>query len=59
MNNFKKKGYNFNHIEEMNLLPKSNKMDMAYDFYIKHNMSALDWKLNAMINKNKNLIKKI
>ena len=31
---------------------------MSYDFYLKHNMSALEWKLNAMINKNKSLIKK-
>ena len=31
-------------------------MDMSYDFYIKHNMHAVEWKLNAMINKNKNLI---
>ena len=31
---------------------------MSYDFYIKHNMCALEWKVNAMIKKNKNLIKK-
>ena len=29
---------------------------MSYDFYIKHNMHAVEWKLNAMINKNKKLI---
>ena len=31
---------------------------MSNDFYIKHNMCALQWKLNAMINKNKSLINK-
>ena len=30
---------------------------MTYDFCLKHNMPAFEWKLNAMINKNKNLIK--
>ena len=33
----------------------ADKMDMSYDFYIKHNMLAVEWKSNAMINKNKNL----
>ena len=28
---------------------------MTYDFYLKHNMSAFEWKLDAMINKDKNL----
>ena len=31
---------------------------MTYDHYLKHNMSAFEWKLNAMINKDKNLINK-
>ena len=31
-------------------------MDMTYDFYIKHNMHAVEWKLNAIFNKNKSLI---
>ena len=31
---------------------------MSYDFYIKHNMHAIEWKLNAKINKNKNLVNK-
>ena len=29
---------------------------MAHYFYIKHNMAAFEWKLNAMVNKDKNLI---
>ena len=36
----------------------ANKMDMSYDFNLKHKMHAIEWKLNAMINKNKSLIKK-
>ena len=49
---FKNKGCNFNQIEELNSITIANKMDMAYHFYIKHNMHAVEWKLNAMINKN-------
>ena len=58
IDDFKNKGYIFNHIGEMHIKTKANKMDMSYDFYIKHNMCALEWKLNAMINKNKSLINK-
>ena len=43
----------------MNIIKIANKMDMSYDFYIKHNMHAVEWKLNAMIIKNKNLISKL
>ena len=53
---FKDKGYNLNHIAEMNIITIANKLDMSYDFNIKQNMCALEWKLNAMITKNKNLI---
>ena len=42
----------------MNIITISNEMDMSYDFYIKHNMHAIEWKLNAMVNKNKSLINK-
>ena len=37
----------------MHIITIANKMDMSYDFYIKQNMHAVEWKLNAMINKNK------
>ena len=57
INDFKNKRYNFNHNEEMNNITIANKLDMSYDFYIKHNMCSLEWKLNAMINKYNNLIK--
>ena len=56
IDDFKNKGYDFNHIEEMNIITHSRKMDMSYDFYNKHNMHAVEWKLNAMIKKNKKLI---
>ena len=40
----------------MNIVTIANKMDMPYDCFIKHNMHAVEWKLNSMINKNKVLI---
>ena len=32
---------------------------MSNDFYIKHNMHGVEWKLNAMVNKNKKLINEL
>ena len=55
---FKNTRHNFNHIAEMIIIAIANNMDMPYDFYIKHNMHAIEWKLITMINKNGNLIKK-
>ena len=55
---YKNKRCNFKSIEEMNIISLSNKRDMTYDFYIKHNKHMIEWKLNAMINKNKSLIYK-
>ena len=52
-------GYTFDRINEFNILTIADKMDMTYDFYFKHNMFAFEWKLNAMINKNKSLINKL
>ena len=57
ISNLKEKGYDFSHIAEMNIITLAHKCDMTYDFYLKHNMSAFEWKLNAMINKDKNLKK--
>ena len=51
-------GCDFSHIAEMDIITLANKRDMTYDFYLKHNMPAFEWKLNAMINKDKNLINK-
>ena len=39
----------------MNIETIANKMDISYDFYIRHNVHNVEWKLNAMINKNKKL----
>ena len=55
---FKNTGHKFNYIEELNIITIAYKVDMSYDFYIKHNMHAVEWKLFAMIIKNENLIKK-
>ena len=52
----KEEGYDFNYIAEMDIITLAHKQDMTYDFYLKHNMSAFEWKLNSMINKDKNLI---
>ena len=40
----------------MDIITLAHKRDMTYDFRLKHNMSAFVWKLNAMINRDKNLI---
>ena len=50
-------GCDFSYIAEMDIITLAHKRDMANDFYLKHNMPAFEWKLNAMINKDKNLIK--
>ena len=42
--NFKNKGYNFSHLAELHIITIANKMDMSYNFYIKHNMCSLEWK---------------
>ena len=54
----KEEGYVFGHIAEMDIITLAHKRDVTHDFYIKHKMSALEWKLNAMINKDKNLFNK-
>ena len=48
--------YDFSHLAEMNIITLAHKQDMTYDFYIKHNMSSFEWKLNSKINKDNNLI---
>ena len=49
----------FSQIAEIDIISLAHKRDMTYDFYLKHNMSAFEWKLNALINKDKNLINKL
>ena len=59
IDNSKEEGYHFNHIAEMDVITLAHKRDMFYDFSLKQNMSAFEWKLNAMTNKDKNLIDKL
>ena len=56
INKLKEEGNHFNHIAEMDIITLAHICDMTYDFHPKHNTSAFEWKLNAMINKDKNLI---
>ena len=58
INNLKEEGYHFKQLAEMDIITLAHKRDMTHDFYIKHNMSAFEWKLNAMINEDKSLIYK-
>ena len=51
-------GCDFSHIAEMDIITLAQKRDMTYDFYLKHNISAFEWKINQLINKDKNLTNK-
>ena len=51
-------GCDFSHIAEMDIITLAHKRDMTYDHYLKHNMSAFEWKLNFKINKDNSLINK-
>ena len=46
-------------LSQMNIITVCNKMHMTYDYYIKHNMPAIEWKINQLINKDKKLINKM
>ena len=59
INNLKEEGYHFNYIAEMNIITLARKRDMTSDFYFKHNMPAVEWKLNQLITKDKNLMNKL
>ena len=39
----------------MNIITVANKIDMSYDFHIKHNMHARERKIFSMVNKNKKM----
>ena len=56
--NLKEEGYHFIYIAKMDIITLAHKRDMTYDFYLKHNMPAFEWKLNAVISKDKSLINK-
>ena len=53
---FNNKGYNFSHISGMKIITNTDKRHMTYNFYLKHNMQAVEWRLNMIIKKNPNLI---
>ena len=44
LNDYNKKRYTFNRIDETNIIKIADKMDISYDFNIKHNMHAVEWK---------------
>ena len=52
-------GFNSNQLAVLFILTKANKLDKSSDFYIKHIMYTVEWKLNATINKKENLTKKL
>ena len=56
INILKTEGYVFDHIAEMDIITLAHKRDMTYDFFLKHIMPAFEWKMNAMINKDKKLV---
>ena len=56
INNLKEEGYQFNHLAEIDIITNAHKRAMTYDFNLKHKKPAFEWKPNAMINKDKNLI---
>ena len=56
INDINNQGYTFDHKDEFNIIMIADKMDITYDFYIKHNMSALELKLNLIFAKNPYLI---
>ena len=58
VDDFKDKGYVFGPLAEVHIITVGNKKGMSFDFYLKQNMHAIEWKLNAMVNKNKSLITK-
>ena len=56
---FKNKGFNFNHIAEMNIITTANNLDMSYDFYKEQNMQAVDLKVKRNTSQIPSLINKI
>ena len=59
IHNLKEEGYDFNYIAEMDIITLAHKRDLTYDFYLKHNMPAFEWKLNQLNNKDRSLINKL
>ena len=49
LNDFTNNGYTFSHMAKLNIITLVNKLDVSYDFCIKHNMHAVERKLNMNI----------
>ena len=58
IDSLKEEGYHFDHLAELYIITLAHKRDMTYDLCSKHNMPAFEWKLNQIINKDKNLTNK-
>ena len=58
ISDYNNKGYTFNRIDELNDKTIADKMDTSYDFCIKHNMHAVEWKLIGLINKDNTVLNK-
>ena len=56
INDINNQGHTFDRIDEFNIITIADKMDMTYDFYIKHIMCAFELKLNMIHAKNPHLI---
>ena len=51
IDSLKEERYDFIYVAEMDIITLAHKRDMTHDFYLKCNMSAFEWKLTALINK--------
>ena len=56
IDDFNNKGYAFDHVSELNNITINNKTNVSYEFYIKHNMHAVERKLNMIIARNPHLM---
>ena len=56
---FIEKEHLFSYIDEMNITTVKDKIYMAYDYYIKHPMSAVELKLNMINSKIPNIMKSL
>ena len=54
---FESNGHKFSHISEMNIVFITDLRNMTYDHYLNQPKSMLEWKLNALLAKNPELIK--
>ena len=53
---FKNEGYEFDCIEEVDIITIVDKRDRTYQFYMKHNMCSLEWLINKNLDKDKTLM---